>query len=215
LITLESAGLTRKGMARSSRRGCLSCRDGQLAGGCCDGPGSLSHALSPVEAIKDHAGEGQGKGQHRPTTLEAPTRKRRGESAAQSWPPDDRQTGRRVHGSRAVSGPVLACPGCDIIMMMRQLLLRVPDDVHRRLSARAAREGRSTNALATEILDLAADADEGDRRVRLRARAATVGVLRASSARPVSAPDRQRAVASTRGIGPILDHYLKEERERR
>ncbi|MGH9120959.1 MAG: FitA-like ribbon-helix-helix domain-containing protein, partial [Acidimicrobiales bacterium] len=29
---------------------------------------------------------------------------------------------------------------------MKQLLLRVPDDVHRRLAARAARDGRSLNA---------------------------------------------------------------------
>lgn len=98
---------------------------------------------------------------------------------------------------------------------MRQLLLRVPDDVHRRLSARAVREGRSTNALATEILDLAADADEGDRRVRLRARAATLGMLSASSAPRVSARDRQRTVASTQGIGLIVDRYLADDRDRR
>src|SRR5665213_3021960 len=66
----------------------------------------------------------------------------------------------------------------DIISAMKQLLLRVPDDVHRRLTARAAREGRSVNAVATEILDAAADADVGDRRARLRARAAGLGVVR-------------------------------------
>jgi plasmid stability protein len=47
---------------------------------------------------------------------------------------------------------------------MKQLLLRVPDDVHRRLAMRAAREGRSVNALATELLDLGAGVDQGDRR---------------------------------------------------
>ncbi|MGH3131560.1 MAG: FitA-like ribbon-helix-helix domain-containing protein [Gaiellaceae bacterium] len=40
---------------------------------------------------------------------------------------------------------------------MKQLLLRVPEDVHRRLVARADREGRSINAVATEILDAAAE----------------------------------------------------------
>jgi plasmid stability protein len=35
---------------------------------------------------------------------------------------------------------------------MKQLLLRVPEDLHRRLALRAGREGRSMNAVATEIL---------------------------------------------------------------
>lgn len=97
---------------------------------------------------------------------------------------------------------------------MKQLLLRVPDGVHRRLAARAAREGRSVNALATEILDAAADADEGDRRARLRARAATLGVLRASPAPSVGTSRRRRIVASTEGTGPVLDRLLSEERDR-
>jgi plasmid stability protein len=97
---------------------------------------------------------------------------------------------------------------------MKQLLLRVPDEVHRRLTARAAREGRSVNAVATEILDATADADEGDRRARLRARAAGLGLLREISAEPVSPARRRRVVASTRGTGPVLDRLLAEERER-
>lgn len=97
---------------------------------------------------------------------------------------------------------------------MKQLLLRVPDEVHRRLTARAARDGRSVNAVATEILDAAADADEGDRRARLRARATGLGVLRGSPAEPVSPARRRRVVASTRGTGPILDRLLADERER-
>ncbi|MGI8492995.1 MAG: FitA-like ribbon-helix-helix domain-containing protein [Acidimicrobiales bacterium] len=97
---------------------------------------------------------------------------------------------------------------------MKQLLLRVPDEVHRRLTARAARAGRSVNAVATEILDAAADADEGDRRARLRAKAAGLGVLRAPPARPVSSARRRRVVASTSGTGPILDRLLSEDRER-
>jgi plasmid stability protein len=97
---------------------------------------------------------------------------------------------------------------------VKQLLLRVPDEVHRRLTARAARDGRSVNAVATEILDAAADADEGDRRARLRARATGLGVLRGSPAEPVSPARRRRVVASTRGTGPILDRLLADERER-
>lgn len=73
---------------------------------------------------------------------------------------------------------------------MKQLLLRVPEGIHRRLAAAAARDGRSVNALATEILDAAVDSDEGDRQERLRARAAMLGTLRVSPAKPVSAARR-------------------------
>ena len=97
---------------------------------------------------------------------------------------------------------------------MKQLLLRVPDDVHRRLAARAARDGRSVNSVATEILDAAVDADEGDRRARLRAVAAATGLLRSVPAKPVTSARRRRIIASTKGTGPILDRLLTEERDR-
>jgi len=97
---------------------------------------------------------------------------------------------------------------------MKQLLLRVPDDVHRRLAARAARDGRSVNALATQILDAAVDADEGDRRARLRATAAATGLLRSVPAKSITPTRRRRIIASTKGTGPILDQLLAEERDR-
>ena len=97
---------------------------------------------------------------------------------------------------------------------MKQLLLRVPDEVHRRLTARALRDGRSVNAVATDILDAAVDADEGDRRARLRSRAAALGALRAAPGAPVAVARRRRIVASTRGTGPVVDRLLDEERER-
>jgi plasmid stability protein len=97
---------------------------------------------------------------------------------------------------------------------VKQLLLRVPDEIHRRLTARAARAGRSVNAVAMEILDAVVDADEGDRRARLRARAAGLGQLQIGPAKPVSAARRRRLLASTRGLGPVLETLLAEERER-
>jgi len=97
---------------------------------------------------------------------------------------------------------------------MRQLLLRVPDDIHRRLAARAARAGQSVNAVANEILDAAVDADEGDRRTRLRARAAALGVLHSEPAAVVSTSRRRRIIASTKGTGPVIDRLLADERER-
>lgn len=88
------------------------------------------------------------------------------------------------------------------------------EDIHRRLVARAAREGRSLNALATEILDAAADADGGDRRSRLRAAAAAAGTLRRVDARPVGSIRRQRIIDSTAGLGAQVDRLLAEERDR-
>lgn len=99
--------------------------------------------------------------------------------------------------------------------LMKQLLLRVPADIHRRLAARAEREGRSLNAVATEILDTAADTDRGDRRMGLRAAAAAAGTLRSTPARRVTASRRRRIIDSTRGLGPQVDRLLAQERERR
>ncbi len=97
---------------------------------------------------------------------------------------------------------------------MKQLLLRVPEEVHRRLGARAAREGRSINAVATEILDAAADADQGDRRDRLRAKAAAAGMLRQAPARGVSLARRRRILDATRGLGLLADRLIADERNR-
>jgi plasmid stability protein len=97
---------------------------------------------------------------------------------------------------------------------MKQLLLRVPDDVHRRLAARASRAGKSVNAVANQILDAAVDADEGDRRTRLRARAGMLGLLQSGTDPVVAAPRRRRITESTRGTGAVLDRLLAEERER-
>jgi hypothetical protein len=104
----------------------------------------------------------------------------------------------------------------DIMAGMKQILLRVPDDVHRRLAARAAREGRSVNALATELLDLAAEADRGDRRARLRATAAAAGMLHGarSESRELPPGRRRRIIESTRGLGPMADDLIAAERSR-
>ncbi len=131
--------------------------------------------------------------------------------------PSYRAVRTRPDGSSLADGAserVLSLRLFDIMLAMKQLLLRVPDDVHRRLAARAAREGRSVNAVATEILDAAADADVGDRRARLRARAAGLGVVRELAASNVSAARRHRIIASTDGLGPLADRLLADERDR-
>lgn len=94
------------------------------------------------------------------------------------------------------------------------MLLRVSDDLHRRLAIRAEQEGRSVNALANEILDGAVDVDQGDRRARLRAKAAGAGALRDVPAQRVESERRRQVVESMRGIGPVLDDLLAQDRDR-
>jgi len=95
---------------------------------------------------------------------------------------------------------------------MRQMLLRVPDELHSRL-ARAAREsGCSVNALANEILDEAVPAEPMDERARLREKARQLGVLVELPAEKISPERRAAALESTRGMGPVLDEIFADGR---
>jgi antitoxin FitA len=71
------------------------------------------------------------------------------------------------------------------------------------------------NAVAGAILDAATDADIGTPQERLRARAAALGILSEVPAVPVSKAERERIIASTRGVGQVLDRILAEDREDR
>jgi plasmid stability protein len=95
---------------------------------------------------------------------------------------------------------------------MRQLLLRVPDDLHHRITERARRSGRSANAVATEILEHGVADERGDARAALRAEARRLGVLAPRQAPRVHEPDREQAIESMRGLGPVLDDLLADGR---
>jgi plasmid stability protein len=128
---------------------------------------------------------------------------------------DDRDAaGEGTRNRHTPNGGMLSSWPRDIMMVVKQLLLRVPEDIHRRLVARARREGRSINAVATAILDAAAESDQGDRRTRLRAAAAAAGTHQPVQARRVSAARRRRVIASTRGLGQQVDRLLAQDRER-
>ncbi|WP_156925756.1 FitA-like ribbon-helix-helix domain-containing protein [Glycomyces arizonensis] len=101
---------------------------------------------------------------------------------------------------------------------MKQLLLRVDDELHARLSERAKREHRSVNAIANEILSVVREDDRRSLEERVKARAAALGVL-ATPLRPVEKTEdidalRARAIESMRGAGRILDAVLDEDRDR-
>ncbi|MFD8528476.1 hypothetical protein ACFV0L_13785 [Streptosporangium canum] len=96
---------------------------------------------------------------------------------------------------------------------MKQLLLRIDDDLHQRITRRARRTGRSINATAGEILARGVSEEVLDARAELRARARRLNVLAESPpAPPVTEAERERALASTEGIGPILDELWAEGR---
>lgn len=100
-------------------------------------------------------------------------------------------------------------------------MLRVPDELHARLKARAQREGRSVNAMVTEILNTA-EADEtadehADRRAALRAKVEALGM--APPPRPpvrqLTDEEREAALATMKGLGPgVADREIAYERNR-
>ncbi len=98
--------------------------------------------------------------------------------------------------------------------MAKQLLLRVPEELHSRLADQARAEGRPVNAIANELLEQHV-ADASPRQI-LRARARALGVLAdppAGGRAPTGArPDRQAALTASRGQGPILDELLDDGR---
>lgn len=104
---------------------------------------------------------------------------------------------------------------------MKQLLLRVDDDLHARLTERAKREHRSVNAIANEILAVVGESNGRTETEKVRARAAALGML----ASPLKAVEHGRQVRdvealraevleSMRGVGEILDRILDEDRDR-
>lgn len=96
---------------------------------------------------------------------------------------------------------------------MKQLLLRIPDDLHHRITARAQRSGRSANAIATEILEVGVLDETGDERAALRAKARRLGVLGTSPGKVAGVPiDSAGALASMSGVGPVLDDLLADGR---
>jgi plasmid stability protein len=99
-----------------------------------------------------------------------------------------------------------------IMRCVRQLIARIDDDLHRRLKARAAAEGRSVNALVTDALTAAVAGS--DERAHVRARAGAIGllVLPLPEAPP---PSRRQAIAATRGSGTAVSDALEAERARR
>lgn len=94
---------------------------------------------------------------------------------------------------------------------MRQLITRIDDDLHRRLKRRAAAQGRSINAVVSDLIRSAVDAP--DQRELVRGRLRALGRL-ANIPRPRKLVSRDAAIALTRGAGTAASRALAEDRER-
>lgn len=99
---------------------------------------------------------------------------------------------------------------------MKQLILRVSDDLHRRIAARAAREGKSVNAWANGFLDATVDADVAeDRQARAAAKAAELGMLVIYDDIPEYDEETlRRGEEAWRELGPAIVRILEEDRNR-
>ena len=95
---------------------------------------------------------------------------------------------------------------------MRQLITRVDDGLHRELKRRATAEGRSVNALVTELLRTAVMRQ--DQRELVRARMRALG-RRANVPRPPKAPSLDTVEKLTRGLGTRVSEALEADRGRR
>jgi hypothetical protein len=95
---------------------------------------------------------------------------------------------------------------------VKQLILRVSPELHQRIAARAAREGKSVNAWASELLDISVDADIGDRQARANAKAAALGMLVRIDAPRLTEEQRRRGREALRELAPEMVRILEEDR---
>jgi len=95
---------------------------------------------------------------------------------------------------------------------MRQLITRIDDDLHAQLKCRAKAEGRSINALVTELL--ADRVMAAQTRVGIRHRARTAGSL-VVPPMPRWIPPRDEVHLATRGSGRSVSEALEAERSAR
>lgn len=103
---------------------------------------------------------------------------------------------------------------------MRQLLLRVDDELHARITAQAKAQGLSVNTLATRILGMGINPAEFDRKDRIKLQMMELGTL--GRRRRRDAPVRglpenttaviERGIEAMRGVGPLADELLARER---
>lgn len=97
-------------------------------------------------------------------------------------------------------------------MVVKQLIARIDEDLHRKLKERASIEGRSLNAVVVEALEATVMTNEREA-VRTRLRAA--GLLEEPHSAPLSHLDADAIIESTRGVGRAVSEALQDNRNAR
>lgn len=96
---------------------------------------------------------------------------------------------------------------------MKQLILRVSEDLHRRIAARADREGMSMNKWLNHIVDATVDADIAeDRQTRLTAKAAELGILARIEAPDMTEEEARLAREAFEALAPEVVRIIEEDR---
>jgi len=93
---------------------------------------------------------------------------------------------------------------------MRQLITRIDEALHQQLKRRAAAEGRSINALVTDLLRAAVERAGAKAQVRARLASGALRVIPPLTRRP---PSREAAIRATRGVGDAASRALAADRE--
>ena len=96
---------------------------------------------------------------------------------------------------------------------MRQLIARIDDDLHAQLKERARSEGRSLNALVTELLAAGVNSYDQRRALRERVRAAGLLYVPPKPKGPVLSLDEIEELY--RGTGTAVSEALAAERKAR
>jgi hypothetical protein len=96
---------------------------------------------------------------------------------------------------------------------MKQLILRVSEDLHRRIAARADREGMSMNAWLNQLAEATVDADiTQDRQTRANAKARALGILADIKAPPMTEEERREGRAILEELAPEIVRIIEEDR---
>jgi uncharacterized protein (DUF1778 family) len=100
------------------------------------------------------------------------------------------------------------------MMSMRQVTLRLPEELADRLRQAAGASGRSVNSFATAVLAAATDPDlAGDEAARVRERLARAGLLvTLGSPRPRPDPARVRQARERAGRGRPMSDLVSQDR---
>lgn len=95
---------------------------------------------------------------------------------------------------------------------MKQLIARIPEELHDRLRQRAEALGCSMNTLVRSILHTALGRDRLDDATELRTRLKAAGLLREPQRQQGPVPAHEKVIASTKGAGRVASEALEAER---